>query len=158
MLTKNPEVISLIESIGEHFRNNISNRYTRRALSSMTIDANSWTLIEELTEKTENYRYQGYHLDELYAQILAMGRFIQHARREVVPNPRLFAAGSEASSDRVFSNMAASNFGANLKVLADKIHDLYMKTVEIDKESSGPKAPAYTQIPELQELGHYLVE
>ncbi len=158
MLTKNPEVISLVESIGDHYRNNIANRYTRRALSSLALDANTWTLIENLTEKGENYRYQGYHVDELYMQILALAKLIQHARRDIVPNPRIFAAGGDASNDRVFSGMAASNFASNLKVLADKVHDLYMKVVAIDKESSGPKAPYYTQLPELQELGRYLVE
>lgn len=162
MQIKNPEIFSLIESIGEHYRTNISNRFTRRALSALTLDPATWSLIEELTEKSDNYRYQGYHPDELYTQVLAMARFIYQARRQIQPNLRFLAGtGGSAgmtSSDKVFRDMAVNNFGPNLKILADKVNELYLKVVTIDKEAAGLRPPVFSQISELKELGRYLVE
>jgi hypothetical protein len=127
----------------------------------MILDPGTWNLIEELTEKVENYRYQGYHFDEIYSQILAMARFVYQARRDILPNIRILASGGNdhiGGSDKVFRDMAIANFGPNLKILADKVNELYMKVVTIDKESAGQKSPVYTQIPDLKEIGRYLVE
>ncbi len=161
MQIKNPEIFSAIELIAEHYRTNIANRFTRRALSSLTLDPASWNLIEELTEKGENYRYQGYHPDELYSQILALARFIYQARRQTLPNLRfLTSSGNDrmTPADKVFRDMAVNNFGPNLKILSDKLNELYVKVVAIDKETSGQKPPVYSQISELREIGRYLVE
>jgi hypothetical protein len=162
MLLKNPEIFASIEKIGEHFRTNISNRFTRRALATMTLDPGSWNLIEAMTENVDNYRYQGYHLDELYSQILALARFVYQARKQIVPNLRFLAGtGSPdrvSESDRIFKDMAVNNFGSNLKVLADGLNELYVKVAEIDRESAGTKPPVYSKIPELREVGRYLVE
>jgi hypothetical protein len=162
MQIKNPEIFAVIEAIGEHYRANIANRFTRRALSSMTLDQATWNMIEELTEKCDNYRYQGYHPDEIYTQVLAMARFIYQSRRQVLPNLRFLTATSGADrispSDKVFRDMAVNNFGPNLKILADKVNELYVKVVAIDKDAAGQKPPVYSQISELREIGRYLVE
>ncbi len=163
MQVKNPELFSLIETISQHYQTNIANRFTRRALSTMTLDAGSWGQIEELTEKVDNYRYQGYHLDELYMYILALARFIYQARRQVAPNLKFMATSSHgqeriSDSDRVFRDMAVNNFASNLKILADYLNDLYLKVVALDKDAAGIKQPAFSRIPELKELGRYLVE
>jgi hypothetical protein len=161
MQIKNPEIIAAVDSIGEHFRSNISNRFTRGGISSMVLDPGTWNLIEEMTEKAENYRYQGYHFDEIYGQILAMARFIYHARRDLLPNIRMYASGGNdraGATDKVFRDMAITNFGPNLKILADKVNDLYLKVAAIDKESAGQKGMVLSQIPELKEIGRYLVE
>lgn len=163
MQVKNPELFSLIETISQHYQTNIANRFTRRALSTMTLDAGSWGQIEELTEKVDNYRYQGYHLDELYTYILALARFIYQARRQVAPNLKFMATSSHgqeriSDSDRVFRDMAVNNFASNLKILADYLNDLYLKVVALDKDAAGIKQPAFSRIPELKELGRYLVE
>jgi hypothetical protein len=160
MLLKSPEVIAVIESIGEHFKTNISNRFTRRGVSSINLDPGTWNLIEEFTESVEDYRYQGYHLDELYGQILAMARFVYQARRDLLPNIRFLAGGNDVAgtSDKVIRDMAIMNFGPNLKILADKVNELYVKVVTLDKESAGPKGPVYNSIAELREIGRYLVE
>ena len=127
----------------------------------MVLDPGTWNLIEELTEKFENYRYQGYHFDEIYSQILAIAKFVYQARRDLLPNMRYLAStGNErvGASDKVFRDMAITNFGPNLKILADKVNELYVKVVAIDKESAGVKSPVFSQIPELKEIGRYLVE
>lgn len=161
MQVKNPEIFALIETISEHYRNNISNRFTRRALSSMSLDPGSWNLIEELTEKAANYRYQGYHFDELYGQVLALARFIYQARKQVSPNLRQlssFGATKVSDSDRIFRDMAIVNFASNLKILADKLDALYVKIAALDKEAAGSLPPVYSTIPELRDMGRYLVE
>jgi hypothetical protein len=161
MQLKNPEILSLIETIGEHYRANISNRFTRRALSSMTLDPGTWTLIETFTERVEDYRYQGYHLDELYSQILAMARFVYQARHQILPSLRFLASsGNERMNpaDKVFRDMAVNNFAPNLKVLADRVNELYVKVAAVDKEMAGVKPTVYSQIVELREVGRYLVE
>ena len=158
MQIKTPEVYSLIETIGHHYRNNISNRFTRGALSVLTIDNATWNQIEELTEKTANYRYQGYHPDELYGLILAMARFISAARKQ--SGQTLRYGGNMAklnAQDRVLRDMVVNNFASNLNILADSVNKLYVKIVELDKEQSVGRAPEYTKFPELNELGRYLV-
>ena len=161
MQIKNPEIFAAVEGIGEHFRSNISNRFTRRGIATLILDPGTWNLIEELTEKLENYRYQGYHFDEIYSQILAMARFVYQAKRDLLPNIRFLASGGNdhvGASDKVFRDMAITNFGPNLKILADKVNELYVKVVAIDRESAGQKSPVFSQIPELKEIGRYLIE
>jgi hypothetical protein len=161
MQIKDPEIFTAVEGIGEHFRNNISNRFTRNGIFSMFLVPGTWNLIEDLTEKVENYRYQGYHFDEIYAQILAMARFVYQAKRELLPNIRSLATGGGdrvEASDKVLRDMAITNFGPNLKILADKVNELYVKVAAIDRENAGAKSPVFNQIPELKEIGRYLVE
>jgi len=161
MQITHPEVFASVEGIAEHFRSNISNRFTRRGISTLVLDPGTWNLIEELTEKFENYRYQGYHFDEIYAQILAISKFVYQARRDLVPNMRFLAGGGGdhvSASDKVFRDMAVGNFGPNLKILADKINELYVRVASIDRENAGPRGPVFGQIPELKEIGRYLVE
>lgn len=157
MQVKNEELFSLIETIGQHYRNNLGNRFLRRALTSMVLEPGTWNQIEILTEKSENYRYQGFHFEELYQQIIAIARFIYSARTDVGPKLRQLAAGGAGDADRVFRDLAINNFQANLKILADYVNELYVKTVALDKEANKGKSPAYSQTPELSEIGRYLV-
>lgn len=162
MLLKNPEIFASVEKIAEHYRANIANRFTRRALTGLSLDSSVWTLIESLTERLEDYRYQGYHVDELYSQILALARFVSQTRKQIVPNLR-FLAGTGApdrvsDGDRILRDMVVNNFASNLQILADMLNELYVSVVAIDKELSGAKPPVYTRLPELREIGRYLVE
>ncbi len=157
MQIKNPEIYSLIEAIGQHFKTNISNRFTRGALSMLVLDNATWNQIEELTEKSDNYRYQGYHMDELYGLILAMARFISAARKQASQSLRYGGVDKLSGQDRVLRDMVVNNFSSNLNILADSVNKLYMKVVEIDKEASAGRQPIYTRFPELGELGRYLV-
>ena len=146
----------LIERLGEHFRTNISNRYIRPALLNLPIDKQTWDLIENLTEKSEMYLYQGYHLDELYRQIASSARLVALARKDLSPLLRI-RLGSGPNSDRVLREMAINNFSSNLKLFADMLNELYVKLVAIDKENSAGKAPLYARMEELRDLGSQLV-
>ncbi len=157
MQIKTPEVYSMIEAIGHHFKNNISNRFTRGALSMLVIDNATWNQIEELTEKSDNYRYQGYHIDELYGLILAMARFVSAARKQGNQILRYGSVDKLTAQDRVLRDMVVNNFGSNLNILADSVNRLYVKIVEIDKANAAGRQPVFARFPELGELGRYLV-
>jgi len=156
LLVRDAHIIRLIERIGEHYRSNISNRFIRPALLQLPLEKQSWDLIEILTEKIEQYRYQGFQLDELYLEIIAAARFVSLTRRDLVPTLRNRLSGG-AGSDRVLKDMAVSNFGSNLQVFADLVNELYVNLVEVDKAQAMGHRPTYLSIPELQDIGRFLI-
>ena len=157
-LIRESNIVRLIERIGEHYRMNISNRFIRPALLQLPMEKMSWDLIEVLTEKIEQFRYQGFHLDELYRQIIAASRFISLSRRDLVPNLRnRLSSDSGTGPDRVLRDMAVNNFGSNLQVFADMVNELFVALVVIDKADAKGKRPLYMTIPELQDIGRLLV-
>jgi hypothetical protein len=157
MQVRDAQIIRLIERIGEHYRTNISNRYIRPALLQLPLEKQAWDMIEILTEKIEQFRYQGFHLDELYRQIAAVARFVALTRRELVPGLRNRLSSSGSPADKVFRDMAVNNFGSNLQLFADLVNELYVNLVELDKLDSKGHRPLYLQIPELQDIGRMLV-
>jgi len=162
MQIKDGEVMSLIESIGAHYRTNIGNRYIRGAFRVLPIDQNAWNVIESVTEKSEYYALQGYHFDELYERILALAVFVYHARRELQPQLRTmlssYASGSIPSgNERILRDMAVNNFASNLSILADLVNKLYTRAVELDMEAHQHGRPVYQTLKGLSEIGQYLV-
>ena len=157
LLVREGNIIRLIERIGEHYRTNISNRFIRPALLHLPLEKQSWDAIETLTEKIEQYRYQGFQLDELYRQIAAAARFVSITRRELVPVLRSRFSGVSSGPDRVLRDMAVNNFGSNLQVFADLVNELYINLVELDKTAAKGRRPFYMSMPELQDIGRLLV-
>lgn len=162
MQTKDEEIFNLIDTIGQHYRTNIGNRYVRNAFSILPLDAKEWSLIESVTEKAEYYRFQGYHLDELYDRVLALARFIYHARRELQPQLRArlstYSSGpGPLGNDRILRDMAVNNFSSNLSIFADLVNKLYSRAVEVDTELARGKMPVYKSMRALDEIGTYLV-
>jgi hypothetical protein len=158
MQIRDDRIVRLIEHIGEHYRTNISNRYIRPALLQLPLDKQAWDLIEVLTEKVEQFQYQGFHLDELYRQIAASSRFVALVRRDLLPGLRnRLSIPDAAGPNKVLRDMAINNFGSNLKVFADLVNELFVRLVELDKANSKGHMPLYLQIPELKEVGRHLV-
>jgi len=156
-LITDPQIVRLVERISEHYRSNISNRFIRPALLQLPLEKQCWDLIEILTEKVEQFRYQGFHIDELYRQIIACARFVSLSRRELVPILRNRLSMGGMGSDRVLQDMAINNFGSNLQLFADLVNELYVNLVEIDKNTAKGRRPLYMSIPELQEIGRLLI-
>jgi hypothetical protein len=153
---KDPHIIRLLEQIGDHYKTNISNSFLRPVLLQIQIDKTTWDLIEVLTEKMDLYRYQGFHLDELYRQIAACARFIEVARNQNTIKNKLHLV--PVGHNKILRDMAVSNFSSNLKVFSDLLNELYVNLVEMDKKDSGEsKQPVYTQMPELYNIGRLLV-
>jgi hypothetical protein len=155
MLIQEPEIVRLVERIGEHFKMNISNRFIRPVLLQLPLDKQAWDLIEILTEKLEQYRYQGFHFDELYPQVAAAARFVSLCRKDVIPTLRYRLSGG-SGSEKVLRDMTVNNFASNLQLFADLLNELYVKLVELDKRASKGRVPLYMQIPELQDIGRQL--
>jgi hypothetical protein len=153
---KDAHIIRLIERLGEHYRANISNRFIRPTLLQLPLEKQAWDMIETLTEKIEQYRYQGFHLDELYRQIIAAARFVSITRRELVPTLRnRLVAGT--GPDKVLRDMAVNNFASNLKLFADLLNELYVGLVNLDKLEAKGRRPLYMSVPELDEVGRLLI-
>jgi hypothetical protein len=153
---KDAQIVRLIEQIGDHYRTNISNRFMRPVLLQLQVDKSTWDLIEILTEKMEMFRYQGFHLDELYRQIAACARFVEVARNKANIRDKLKSVPI-GSSDKTLRDMAVSNFASNLQVFADLLNELYINLVEMDKMDAGDTPPVYSQITELYNIGRLLV-
>jgi hypothetical protein len=133
----------------------------------LDLQQSQWEKIENLTGKSDYYKTQGFQFDELYEMILASAHFIYQARVKIVPKARsVIALGADSfmakkqggsDQDRVLRDMAAQNFPVNLGVFSDLINELYMKTTGLDRIAHEKKKPVYERIPELKDLGRYLV-
>jgi len=155
---KDAQVMRLIERIGEHYKTNISNRYIRPALLQLQLDKTTWDNIEGLTEKFEHYRYEGFHLDELYRQLDATARFIAATRREVAPSLRYrLSEGGSGGPDKVMRDMAVNTFSANLDLFTKLVCELYYKVKDIDLANASAKGPLYEQMPEFKNLDNMIL-
>ena len=154
---KDAHIIRIIEQIGQHYQTNIANRYVRPLLLQLQIDKNTWDQVEILTEKMELYRYQGFHVDDLYRQIIACARLIESCRSGIVPTIRSRLGNAPPGPDKILREMAANNFSSNLQVLADLVNELYVNLIEIDNSTAKKSKPVHTQMPDLHNVGRMLV-
>jgi hypothetical protein len=162
MQIKDPDIFKIVERISDHYQNNINNRFVRKVLVTLDLPQAEWDRLDSLITKSDYYKAQGFLFDELYEMVLAAAHFIYQARQKLVPNIKALlnqgASGKGASEqDKVLRDMAAQNFPVNLKIFTDMVNELYVKTASLDKLAHEKKSPIYEKIPELKELGRYLV-
>lgn len=151
------EVFDLLDEVRKHYRSNMSNTFIRSALLAMDMPYDQRNSIENITEKLEMYKNQGYRFEELYNGIYALAVFIYKARLEVIPGLKNSSFLRDASSsEKVLAGMAADNLKANLSILADRLNELYLKVVRLDVKSHKVKSPVYTRLEELDKLGQLL--
>ena len=153
---KDAAIVNMIERISNHYRTNISNRFIRPALLQSSLGKETWDQLDALTENPEQFRYQGFQLDELYRQIAAALKFVSATRQEIAPSLR-HRLSKSSSSDKVLQNLAVNNFAFNLRLFADLLYDLYVKCTQIDTETSKGECPIYKQMPELDDIGKLVV-
>jgi len=151
-------VSRLIKQLVDHYKSNISNRFIRPVLLQLQFDDTLWSQIESLTERNEKIGYQGYHIDDLYRQISALGKFVYAVRREIAPTLR-YRIGNNFTdkTDKVLRDMAVHNFSSNLQVFAELIFELYKKIVEIDTAAAKGKRPVYKQYADLDDIEEKLL-
>jgi hypothetical protein len=154
---KDPDIFRIVEKVGDHYINNVSNRFIRKALMILELQQAEWDRLDNLTSKSEYYKQQGFQFDELYEMVLAAAHFIHEARVKMLPNIRGMLGAGSNDQERVLRDMAAQNFGVNLKIMADLVNELYLKTTSLDKAAHEKKRPVFERIPELKELGKMLV-
>ncbi len=97
MPIKDPEIFKIVEKIGDHYQNNVNNRFIRQALLILEISQAEWDRLDGLTNKSDYYKAQGFLFDELYEMILAAAHFIYQARQKIMPNIKTMV--SRGSSD-----------------------------------------------------------
>ncbi|GHV25564.1 hypothetical protein AGMMS4952_03630 [Spirochaetia bacterium] len=157
MQIQDPQIIRLIDRIGEHYRSNVANRFIRPALLQLSIDKQMWSLIDVLMEQAD--RYQDYELGELYRQLVAAAELVYQCRITLIPGLRSRPnMGAISGPDKVLREMAMSNFPSNLQVLADLLNELFVLLVEADKTLAKGRKPLYAQMPEVANLGKLLIE
>jgi len=164
---KDPDIFRIIERIGSHYQQNVANRFVRKVLAALDLQQADWDRLEGLSTGLEYHQAQGYQFDELYDVVLSAARLILQARQQILPNLRRIASPGGAAigraslgagdQDRVLRDMAAKNFPVNLGILTDLVNELYVATANIDRKMAGKKTPVYERIPELKQLGRYLV-
>jgi len=159
MPIKNAQILSIIERIGEHYKQNIANRYLRKAFANLSLDKGAWEKIEKLTEAAEYDKIQGFSYAELYDGIYNLAVFIRKVRNDVAPNLRgMLSSQRPSGNEKLLMDMAVSNFSANLGILADMVNELYMKVIELDRAEAKGRAPLYTKMPELNNIGKLLIQ
>ncbi|MBN2439901.1 MAG: hypothetical protein JXJ04_01090 [Spirochaetales bacterium] len=168
MPIKDGDINKLIDKINDHFKNNITNRFLRKALLIMEIPQSVWDIVDGFADKAVYGKLEGFKFHELYEFIVAAATFIHHAKKEIMPRLKsLLASGSastlsrqgpESARDKVLKDMAISNFGSNLSIFADSVNELYLKTVALDKKMHPNSKRMYEKDPDLQKVGQYLVE
>jgi hypothetical protein len=150
------ETINIVERLAQHFESSINNSYVRSALISMNLPPNTRLAMQPLTGKVDTYKLHGYRFDELYAGIMALGTYIYKVRKEVYPYLRNSLSGKTGGDEKILQMLAVDNLRTNMSVLADDVSDLYLRVVQLDKESHQVKRPVFERMPELQSLGQLL--
>lgn len=156
MPVKDMQTIAVIERLAKHFESSINNSYVRTALISMDLPPNTRMAMQPLTEKVDTFKLHGYRFDELYAGILALATYIYKVRKEVYPYLKNSLKGKAMGDEKILQLLAVDNLRTNMNVLADDVSDLYMRVVQLDKESHNVKPPVFERMPELQSLGQLL--
>lgn len=138
MLVDDRIIAEIIVRIGRYYNENIATRFLRPVFAQILSDIDLSRHILDLTEHSEDFVLQGFHLDDLYSDIVAMVRFIYLVRRDILPNISSLAEANTktATADKVYRNMAFSNLGPNLDILASLVRELYHATLEYDKKHS----------------------
>jgi hypothetical protein len=151
-------VVRIIKQLGDHYKNNISNRFIRPALLQLPFDEIFWSQIESITDRYDQPDYQGYYIDDLYRQIAALVKLVDAVRREIAPTLR-YRIGNNLPDkmDKVLRDMTINNFSANLQGFANIIYELYNRLVELDTEVSKGKRPVYRQYAELEDIEEKLL-
>ena len=124
MLVDDRIIGEIIVKIGRYYNENIATRFLRPLFGQILSDIDLSRRIVDLTEHSEDFVLQGFHLDDLYYDIMAMGRFIYSLTEENTKT---------ATADRVYRNMAFSNLGPNLNILASMVLELYRAALDFDK-------------------------
>ncbi len=156
MAVKDPDVFKLIERISDHYQRNINNQHVRKTFLALSIPNSTWEQIDNLTAKSEYYKFQGYQYEELYDQIVAAATLVYQVRQQVVPGLRNLV-GRAPAGEQVVLKMVVANFPTNLSIFADMLNELYLKVTSLDRAEHTGRAAVYERNPDLARLGQYLV-
>lgn len=160
MLVQHTVLFHQLEKLAQHYRQNVASPYIKPEFYRLHLEKEIWNAIEELTERNQNFRQQGYHLDELYRMLWALALFITVARSQLQDQITALvkaAYRNKTPNDQLIAQMSAENFAGNLGVLARLAYEAYTTLKQIDTANvQGQQKPLYLRIQEcqlLEELG-----
>ncbi|NNM54044.1 MAG: hypothetical protein HKM05_04900 [Spirochaetales bacterium] len=159
MLTRNSDILTLVDRLSEHYRLNVASQYLRPAFFRLDVSRQDWDHIETVAEKHVLYRQQGWHLDELYACLLSLARFIHKARRQIVPDARSVALGNlreNGPDKKIKAEMSAANFGSNLGLMASMVLELFQRCKDEEASLAPGVVPAWKKDPAMSQLSELL--
>ena len=158
MLVDDRIIAEIIVRIGRHYNENIATRFLRPLFAQILSNIDLSRHIVDLTEHSEDFVLQGFHLDDLYHDIIALARFIYLVRRDVLPNINSIAEANTkmATADRVYRNMAFSNLAPNLNLLASMVLELYRATLQYDTKMAGKGKTVASRIADLADMERLL--
>ncbi|QEJ98827.1 hypothetical protein FUT83_11325 [Treponema phagedenis] len=141
MLVEDHIISELIMSISKHYADTVATRCLRPLFAAILSDIDIARHISDLTEHADDFIIQGFHLDELYEDIIALSRFIFLVRRDILPHLRTLAEENIRmdSIDRVYRNMAFHALPTNITILAELLYSLYERAIAYDKKQSRKK-------------------
>ena len=79
MLVDDRIIAEIIVRIGRHYNENIATRFLRPLFAQILSNIDLSRHIVDLTEHSDDFVLQGFHLDDLYYDIIALARFISDA-------------------------------------------------------------------------------
>lgn len=130
----------------------MATRFIRPMLAPVFSDNSISRRISELTDHPGEISEHGVPLDELYVQLNAMAHFIRDVRVSILPNMSSVSGFKNADDpQKIFRDMALSNFRANMDLLAQYTTELFDAVVAYDKRTSKAGKALFTRIPENSE-------
>lgn len=154
------EIYTLIEKIGTYYSQNIANPYIRPVLGGVLSEVEFSGDCTALTERFEQYQYQGYYLDDLYRQILALYKLCEKIGEFPVQDLKRHSTGvsGEIKSERekIIRDIAVNNLPYNISVLKEMLSTLLAKArIEDSKRNNGMPA-VMNSMPEIASLARHL--
>jgi hypothetical protein len=158
MLVDDRIIAEIVMRIGRHYNENIATRFLRPLFAQILSNIDLSRHIVDLTEHSEDFVLQGFLLDDLYYDIIALARFIYLVRRDVLPNINSITEANTkmATADKVYRNMAFSNLGPNLDLLSSMTLELYRAALQYDKKTAGRGKTVASRIAELPDIERFL--
>lgn len=147
-------VLDCVEKVSDQYSTFLGNGFIRSAMASVEVPYQYRVAFDLLVLSNEGYRQDGYSFDDLYLGIIGLAHFVYLARTVVFPNlqKKVYRGGS---SDNILERMATDNMLANLGALSDRVSELYVYVVDLDKRTN-PRRPYQKSYPELQQVGQLL--
>ncbi|MEI8095136.1 MAG: hypothetical protein WCG80_13060 [Spirochaetales bacterium] len=160
MLTKNSDILNKIDRLAAHYTANVANKFIKDEFRNLGLEHRTWNDIESLTEKNAQFRIDGYYMDDLYIKLHSLALFVHAARTKLLPQLKSLVAshGSRRSpQEKTLADIAATNFGSNLGILADQLNDIFTLATKDDAEQSRGKPTVLSKLSELKDFGSLLV-
>lgn len=154
MLTNDVNILENVEKITQQFKTLLGNGFIRNALAAIEVPFQYRVAFDLMVHHGESYRADGYSMDDLYLGILGLSHYIYVARVEILPVLSR-KVNSNQGPDALMEKMAADNMKANLGALGDRVSELYVQVVNLDKKVNN-RIPFYKSYPELDMVGPLL--